>query len=79
MNRRVLAVLAWTAGATLAVFSSGCRGSGAVSTKTTIPQSVKPMARDATSGELLEKYNQIAQGVRTVNATVELKPTAIQI
>ena len=76
MNRRVLAVLAWTAGATLAVFSSGCRGSGAVSTKTTIPQSVKPMARDATSGELLEKYNQIAQGVRTVNATVELKPTA---
>ena len=76
MNRSVLAVLAWTAGATLAVFSSGCRGGGAVSTKTTIPQSVKPVVRDATSEELLEKYNQIAQGVRTVNATVELKPTA---
>ena len=76
MNRRVLAVLAWTAGATLAVFSSGCRGGGAVSTKTTIPQSVKPVARDATSEELLEKYNEIAHGVRTVNATVELKPTA---
>ncbi len=76
MNRRVLAVLAWTAGATLAVFSSGCRGGGAVSTKTTIPQSVKPVVRDATSEELLEKYNEIAHGVRTVNATVELKPTA---
>jgi hypothetical protein len=76
LNRSVLAVLAWTAGATLAVFSSGCRGGGAVSTKTTIPQSVKPVVRDATSEELLEKYNQIAQGVRTVNATVELKPTA---
>jgi len=72
----VLAVLAWTAGATLAVFSSGCRGGGAVSTKTTIPQSVKPVVRDATSEELLEKYNEIAHGVRTVNATVELKPTA---
>ena len=76
MNRRVLAVLAWTAGATLAVFSSGCRGGGAVSTKTTIPQSVKPVVRDATSEELLEKYDEIAHGVRTVNATVELKPTA---
>jgi outer membrane lipoprotein-sorting protein len=72
----VLAVLAWTAGATLAVFSSGCRGGGAVSTKTTVPQSVKPVARDATPEELLGKYNQIAQGVTTVNATVELKPTA---
>jgi outer membrane lipoprotein-sorting protein len=72
LNRRVLA---WTAGATLAVFSSGCGGS-AVSVKTTVPQSAKPVARDATPEELLEKYNQIAQGVRTVNATVELKPTA---
>ena len=73
MNRRVLA---WMAVATLAVFSSGCRGGSAVSTKTTVPQSAKPVVRDATSEELLGKYNQIAQGVRTVNATVELKPTA---
>jgi hypothetical protein len=73
LNRRVLA---WMAVATLAVFSSGCRGGSAVSTKTTVPQSAKPVVRDATSEELLGKYNQIAQGVRTVNATVELKPTA---
>lgn len=73
MNRRVLA---WTVGVTLAVFSSGCRGGAPVSTKTTVPQSIKPIVRDATQDELLEKYNQIAQGVRTVNATVELRPTA---
>jgi hypothetical protein len=73
LNRRVLA---WTAGTTLAVFSSGCRGGSAVSVKTTVPQSAKLVVRDATPEELLERYNQIAQGVRTVNATVELKPTA---
>ena len=73
MNRRVLA---WTAGVTLAVFSSGCRGGGTVSTKTTVPQSAKPVVRDASREELLDKYNQIAQGTKTVNATVELKPTA---
>lgn len=73
LNRRVLAC---AVGATLAAFSSGCHGGGAVSTKTTLPQSAKPMVRDATREELLDKYNQIAQGVKTVNATVELKPTA---
>jgi hypothetical protein len=72
LNRRALA---WTVGATLAAFSSGCHG-GSVSTKTTVPQSAKPVVRDATREELLDKYNQIAQGVKTVNATVELKPTA---
>ena len=73
LNRRVLA---WTVGATLAAFSSGCHSGGTVSTKTTVPQSAKPVVRDATRAELLDKYNQIAQGVKTVNATVELKPTA---
>jgi hypothetical protein len=73
LNRRVLV---WTAGVTLAVFSSGCRGGGTVSTKTTVPQSAKPVVRDASREELLDKYNQIAQGTKTVNATVELKPTA---
>jgi hypothetical protein len=73
LNRRALA---WTAGVTLVVFSSGCRGGGTVSTKTTVPQSAKPVVRDASREELLDKYNQIAQGTKTVNATVELKPTA---
>src|SRR5580704_17960921 len=72
LNRRVLA---WTVGATVAAFSTGCHG-GTVSTKTTVAPSAKPVVRNATQEELLEKYNQIAQGVNTVNATVELKPTA---
>src|SRR5271154_5002916 len=72
LNRRVLA---WMVGATVAALSIGCRG-GSVSTKTTVAPSAKPVVQDATQEELLEKYNQIAQGVKTVNATVELKPTA---
>jgi hypothetical protein len=34
------------------------------------------MVQDASRDALLEKYNTIAQGVKSVNATVELKPTA---
>ena len=76
MNRCALAWTAWTVGATLAAFSCGCHGGTSVSTKTTVPQSSKPVVRDAGRDELLEKYNQVAEGVKTVNATVELKPTA---
>jgi len=34
------------------------------------------VAKDATREELLEAYNQMARGTKTLNATVELKPTA---
>jgi hypothetical protein len=71
--RRVLACMA---GTTLTAFSIGCGGGSAVRTTTVVPQVAKPVARDATREELLDKYNQVALGVRTVNATVELKPTA---
>ena len=74
MSRRVWA---WALGATLAAFSYGCTGrSTAVSTKTVVPPAAKPVVLDATKEELLDKYNRMAQGVKTVNATVELKPTA---
>jgi outer membrane lipoprotein-sorting protein len=75
-NSLNLRVLAWMVGVTVAAFSSGCHGGGAVSTKTTVPQNAKPVVRDATQDELLDRYNRVAQGVKTVNATVELKPTA---
>lgn len=68
-------MLAGTICATLAGFSLGCRGTS-ISTKTTVPPSSKPVARDATREELFEKYNQVALGVKSVNATVELRPTA---
>jgi hypothetical protein len=53
----------------------GCR-SASVSTTRTIPLAAKPVVRDATREELLEKYNSMARGIQSLNATVELKPTA---
>jgi len=71
----MLRALAWTTLAAVAGLAFGCKGT-AVSTKTVVPPTAKPVVKDATKEELLDKYNQMALGVRTVNATVELKPTA---
>jgi outer membrane lipoprotein-sorting protein len=60
--------------ATLAAICGGC--GGAVSTKHTVPAAEKPVVLNATSEELLEKYNDIARNVKSLNATAELKPTA---
>lgn len=68
-------VLTWMAWATLVSVSCGC-GGRTIKTTTTLPATSKPVVRDATRDELLEKYNEIARSVKSVNATVELKPTA---
>jgi hypothetical protein len=60
--------------ATLAAISCGCGGGKVVTGHIVVSQ--KPVAKDATREELLEAYNVIARGTRTLNATVELKPTA---
>jgi outer membrane lipoprotein-sorting protein len=60
----------------LAALPFGCGGSSVVRNRTVVPVAAKPVVKDATREELLDKYNQMATGVRTVNATVELKPTA---
>jgi hypothetical protein len=60
--------------ATLAPLSCGCGGH--IKTITKLPPQAKPVVRDATRDELLEKYNEIARVVKSVNAAVELKPTA---
>src|SRR6266571_6728447 len=60
--------------ATLAAISCGC-GSGRVVTGHRVVAQM-PVAKDATREELLEAYNLIARGTKTLNATVELKPTA---
>jgi hypothetical protein len=60
--------------ATLAAISCGCGGGKVVTGHTVVSQ--KPVAKDATREELLEAYNLIARGTKTLNATVELKPTA---
>jgi hypothetical protein len=61
--------------ATVAAICCGCGGH--VITKTTTSQpSARPVAKDATREELIERYNVFARGVQTLNATVELKPIA---
>jgi outer membrane lipoprotein-sorting protein len=60
---------------TLAAISCGCEGR-AVKGHTVVPPVQMPVARDATREELLDAYNSIARSTKTLNATVELKPTA---
>jgi outer membrane lipoprotein-sorting protein len=64
----------WMAALTLAGISCGC--GAPAPRRTAVPQAERPVAKDATREELLEKYNAIASGVNTVNSTVELKTTA---
>src|SRR5229473_685038 len=59
--------------ATLAAIPFGCGHGNVVTGHTVVPQAV---AKDATREELLEAYNLIARNTKTLNATVELKPTA---
>jgi outer membrane lipoprotein-sorting protein len=72
LNIRVLNWMVW---ATLVSLSGGC-GRPTIKKTTTLPPHSKPVVLDATRDELLEKYNEIAHGVKSVNATVDLKPTA---
>ena len=66
---------AWIVLATVAAISCGCEATS-VSKKKNIPAAVRPVALEAAREELLEKYNAMAHGVKSINATVELKPTA---
>src|SRR5277367_5453358 len=66
--------LACMLGVTVAAICCGCGGT--VSTKHTVAPAQVVVAKDATREELLDKYNAMAKGVKSVNATVELKPTA---
>src|SRR5437660_12242064 len=72
LNIRVRTWMVWV---TLVSVSCGCCGR-TIKTTTKLPPQTRPVVRDATREELLEKYNDIARGVKSVNATVELKPTA---
>jgi len=59
--------------ATLAAIPFGCGHGRVVTGHMVVPQAV---AKDATREELLEAYNLIAHNTKTLNGTVELKPTA---
>lgn len=62
--------------ATLAAISCGCHGTRAITGHRDIPIGQRPVAKDATREELLTAYNAVARNLKTLNATVELKPTA---
>ncbi len=67
-------VSAWMVLATVAGISCGCRG--AIKRTHNVAVLQIAVAKDATREELIERYNLMARGVKTLNATVELKPTA---
>src|SRR6266700_6426485 len=71
--RRVKACLVL---ATLAANSCGCGSRNGVKGHIELTPSQRSVAKDATREELFEAYNLIARSTKTLNATVELKPTA---
>lgn len=71
MIRRVQACLLM---ATLSSISCGCAGGKVVTNHTVVAQ--RPVAQDATREELIDRYNRVARNTKTLNATLELKPTA---
>lgn len=62
-----------TVALTLTAICCGC--GGAVKTTKNVPATEKMVAKDATLPELLGAYNDFARSIKTLNATVELKPT----
>src|SRR5204862_4405353 len=62
--------------ATLVANSCGCGSRNGVKGHIELTPSQRSVAKDATREELFEAYNLIARSTKTLNATVELKPTA---
>jgi hypothetical protein len=61
---------------TLSALACGCGGHGGVIKTTTLLPGTRPVALEATQEDLLAKYNALARDLQSLNATVELKPTA---
>jgi hypothetical protein len=72
LSRRVWVCMAL---ATVAGISGGC-GGRSIKKTTTLQPGAKPVIQDATQEDLLAKYNRFAAAVKSVNATVQLRPTA---
>jgi len=69
-------VKTWLVLATLAALCCGCHTGTGITNTTRYDPNARPVVKDATREQLLDEYNQIARNLKTVNATVELKPTA---
>jgi len=67
----------WKRMVLLTVSAAACSCGGKVVTKSTqVPVAKRPVAKEATQEELLDQYNAFARGLQSINATLELKPTA---
>jgi hypothetical protein len=61
---------------TLSALACGCGGRGGVTKTTNVPVATRPAALEATSEQLLDRYNSLARNLQSLDATVELKPFA---
>jgi hypothetical protein len=60
---------------TLTALACGCAGRGGVTKTKTIPAGSRPVALEANEEQLLDRYNTLARGLQSLDATVELKPS----
>jgi outer membrane lipoprotein-sorting protein len=58
------------------VSAAACGCGHAVTKSTKVPVAERPVAREASEQELLDRYNVLARGLKSIDATLELKPTA---
>jgi hypothetical protein len=61
---------------TLSAAACGCGGHGGVVKTTTVPPVSRPVYLEASSGDLLDRYNGLARNLQSLDATVDLKPYA---
>jgi outer membrane lipoprotein-sorting protein len=58
------------------VSAAACGCGHAVKKTKTVPVAERPVAREASEEELLDRYNALARGLKSIDATLELRPTA---
>lgn len=61
---------------TLSAFACGCGGRGGVTKTTTVPAASRPVAQEATQEQLLDRYDSLGHNLQSLDATVELRPSA---
>lgn len=68
--------LGWQRLILLTVSATACGCGHAVTRTTQVPVTERPLAQEASEAELLQRYDAFAQSVKSISATMELKPTA---
>ncbi len=61
---------------TVSTVAWGCGGRGGVTKTTTVPPATRPVALEASHEQILDQYNTMAHNLQSLNATIELKPSA---